>query len=225
MAPIRVLTAAAMALALACVSAASAAPISGSFSGVAFGSRIDAMSPNPGNFDGATVTGTFWLDTSSLPPPDSQDPQTSFTVFGPSLLKLTFSVPGQATVVFDGASGNNALYLTNNPNGQSVSFAADFSFPYWFASLDLAGPLFDGVDPKTLKAGPVDLGASSASFFAGRSFGGSLELTSVQFDAVSEIAEPETPAIFMTALVLAAWARRRHVAQGRLAPAHPSPCG
>ena len=204
---------AAVALGLLCASAAHSAVVSGTFAGVAFGSRINAESPNPGNFDGQTVTGTFWLNTSSLPPPNEQDAESSFTIFGPSLMKLTFSVPGQETAVFDGSAGNNALDLTNNASGQAVSFLPDFSFPYWFASLTLFGSLFDGVDPKTLRPGPVDLDASSASFFAGRSFGGSLDLTSVQFDAVSEVPEPETLGLLMAGLGLLAWRRRR---SGRL---------
>lgn len=209
MAPIHMSAAAVLTLGLACASAAHSAPVSGTFSGVAYGSRIDALSPTPGNFDGATVTGTFWLDTSSLPPPNSQDAESSFTIFDPLLMKLTFSVPGQATVVFDGSNGNNALYLTNDVSGKAVTFSPDFSFPYWFASLTLFGSLFDGVDPKTLRAGPVDISESSASFFAGRSFGGSLDLTSVQFDSVSEVAEPETMGLLMAGLGLLAWVRRR----------------
>lgn len=208
MAPIHMSAAALLTFGLACAFAAHSAPVSGTFSGVAYGSRIDALSPTPGNFDGATVTGTFWLDISSLPPPTEQDAESSFTIFGASLMKLTFSVPGQATVVFDGSSGDNALYLTSDANGKAIRFAPDFSSPYWFASLTLFGSLFDGVDPKTLRAGPIDVSESSASFFAGRSFGGSLDLTSVQFDAVSEVAEPESAALLATGLALLAWARR-----------------
>ena len=209
MAPIHMFAAAVLTFGLACASAAHSAPVSGTFSGVAYGSRINALSPSPGNFDGATVTGTFWLDTSSLPPPTGQDAESSFTIFGPSLMKLTFSVPGQDTVVFDGSTGSTALYLTNSASGQAVTFSPDFSFPYWFASLTLVGSLFDGVDPKTLRPGPIDLDASSASFFAGRGFGGSLDLTSVQFDAVSEVPEPETLGLLMAGLGLLAWMRRR----------------
>jgi hypothetical protein len=200
---------AAVALGVLSVSAAHSAFVSGTFAGTAYGSRINALSPNPGNFDGQTVTGTFWLNTSSLPPPAGQDAESSFTIFGPSLMKLTFSVPGQETVVFDGSAGNNALYLKNDSGGQAVSFSPDFSFPYWFASLRLFGSLFDGVDPTTLRAGPVDLDASSASFFAGRSFGGSVDLTSVRFDAVSEVPEPQTPSLLMAGLGLLAWMQRR----------------
>jgi hypothetical protein len=183
--------------------------VSGTFAGVAFGSRINGTSPNPGNFDGATVTGTFWLDTSSLPPPAEEDAESSFTIFEPGRMKLTFSVPGQATVLFDGSNGNNALYLTNDASGKRTTFSPDFSFPYWFASLTLFGSLFDGVDPKTLRPGTIDLDASSASFFAGRSFGGSLDLTSVQFDAVSEVPEPKSLGLLMAGLGLLAWVRRR----------------
>lgn len=198
-----------LALGMACSGGALAAPISGTFAGIAFASRINATSPNPGNFDGQTVTGTFWVDIDNLPPPDAEEPGASFTVFDAGLMRITFSVPGQDTVVFDGSIGANAIFLQNTPGGQFVSLAPDFSFPYWFAGLDLVGDLFDGVDPKTLRAGPVDVASSSAYFFADRSFGGALDLTSVQFDNVSEVAEPHAVALFMSALALAAWARRR----------------
>jgi hypothetical protein len=205
----QVLFKAAIALGLVCASVAHSAPVSGTFSGIASGSRIDAMSPHPSNFDGATVTGTFWLDTSSLPPPYEQDATSSFTIFSPLLMKLTFSVPGQATVAFNGSDGENALYLTNDSTGQVTWLLPDFSYPYWHAVLYLAGPLFDGVDPKTLRPGPVDLSESWANFFAGRNFGGSLDLTSVQFDAASEVPEPETLGLLMAGLGLLAWMRRR----------------
>ncbi len=197
------------AIGLVLATAAHSATFSGTFSGIAYGSRIEALGPNPSDFDGLTVTGTFWLDTSSLPPPDSQDAESSFTVFPPALLKLTFSVPGQETVVFDGSEGNNALYLANDSNGKAVTLSPDFSFPYWNATLQLAGSFFDGVDPKTLRPAAMDLSASGASFFAGRDFGGALDLTSVQFNTVSAIPEPESTAMLLAGLALLACVRRR----------------
>ncbi|MDB5998641.1 MAG: hypothetical protein JWP52_340, partial [Rhizobacter sp.] len=56
------------ACAAACVAfspLADAAVFEGSFSGVATGSRIGGPGPDPQNFDGEAVTGTFRVDTAS----------------------------------------------------------------------------------------------------------------------------------------------------------------
>ncbi len=190
--------------------AAHAQTFSGSFSGVANDSRYNATSSNPGNFDGVVVTGTFWLDLSTLPPPYAEEPDVTYTVLEPNQLKLSFSIPGHGTHVFDGEdAGSSLLEAMNGAAGQSITFAPDWTFPYWNARLVLAGGLFDGMDASTLRPGVVDLAKSGAYFFAGRELGASLSLTEVRFDGVSAVPEPAAWAAMLAGLALLAGVRAR----------------
>lgn len=192
-----------------CAVDAGAGVVSGRFEGIAFGSRINAMSPTPGNFDGETVTGSFRFDTAGLLPPEVGEPEPPdfrmrFVTKG--ALQLVFHAAGRTAVFGVEPETGDAVVAENLAGQQAVELLADFTFFYHFASLRLAGPLLDGVDLATFHAGPVALSDSYAHFFDSRDFGGSVELTQLSFDAR---AVPEPRTVLLAAAALAAWAGLR----------------
>ena len=163
---------------------------SGAFSGIAENSRINALGPTPGNFDGSPVTGTFSLDFAAPSPTGGNNSATTATYA--AILTLTFDAAGQHTSFSPMDGGNPGFVsLSVDPNGQTVLLSADYGYPVHFASLSLAGPdFFSGLDPSTLHPGPVNIASSSASFFDSRAFGADVVIDSVSFTGLSV---PEPP--------------------------------
>ena len=186
-------------IACACFVPAHAGVVKGSFQGIAYDSRVDATSPSATDFDGQVVTGTFVFDTAGLYPPDVHQPDFYFGFVQAGSLQLVFNAMGRA-VAFGGDESGDAVFATNGSSGQTASFYPGYTFPYYFAGLQLAGPLLDGVDFASFRPGPVDLQNSFAYFFAGRDFGASVELTAVRFET-NQVAEPSSGWLVLLGLV------------------------
>jgi hypothetical protein len=208
------------------------AVLSGSFSGRALDSRINAQSPTPGDFDESIVTGTFRL---AIPDDyfnndgfyaEISPPSHAFYILPSGSVRLTFDAAGQHVEFGDpqyeiGA----AITLHGTGDGQAISLGADYFYPYWNAFLNLAGPAngwFDNLDLATLRPGPVDMAGSSAGFFAGRSFGAFVLIDQVSIDGYS-VPEPPVGALMLAGvggwLMFEAGARRRRSDQARQAQA------
>jgi hypothetical protein len=188
-----------------------AAFISGTFSGIALHSRINATSPTPGNFDGAPVAGTFGIDMPAGIPPYSADPPSGAFWVGGMAVTLGFDAEGRH-VEFTGQdeSGPSFLTLWNDSGGQGAYITAG-SYPYWNAGLTLAGPggLFRDLDPATFDPRSVAAGWSSAWFFAGRDFGADVAITRIEFDGYSVPEPPPWLLMMVGPGCLAAFHRRR----------------
>lgn len=163
-----------------------AAVFEGTFSGIAENSWLYQGGSPPGNFDGETVTGSFSLDTARLPYPESIGDDYSYTLGSGNLVSLVFHAMGQ-TIAFGTEPGALAA-VTARPS--LLRMEANVYEPYDYAWLELAGPLFDGLDPSTAHAGPIDLAGSRAAFGLVRSITSEVRLTSVDF-VVSNVPEPQ----------------------------------
>lgn len=180
---------------------ANAAVIQGTFSGIAFNSRINAEAPWASNFDGQSVTGTFFFDP--------YDQGEFWPVVRPGSLELVFYAAGQRVVFNSLNEGGGLVNHSTTSDPQYIQMSPGALYPYYNASLLLAGPLFSDDSLESLHAAPIDLENSWAYFFAGRSFGASVRLTSVSFDGVSV---PEPPALALVAgglSLLALFSRNR----------------
>lgn len=201
-----------LALAACCIATAQAAVVSGTFQGIAFNSRIAATSPTPGDFDGSVVTGRFRFDSGGVLPPEDDLPipdsaHARWRYLQAGALQLAFEAVGEPAVfAADDGSWNAALFW-NEPGNQYIAFLPDQGNPYLHAELRLYGALFDGVDPGSVRAGPVDLATSYASFFYGRDFGADVRLTQVVLDGQA-VPEPAGMLLVATLLGALAWSRR-----------------
>lgn len=196
-----------VALALAAASAPAAGLILGSFEGIATGSRYDALGPDGSSFDGEVVSGTFSIDTSVAATFTSLQPDYRWNVVPASAVGMTVFAHGQ-TVMFGNASpnGTSSFVSLATSGGQRVaSITVDGADPYHNALIQLSGPLFDGLDLTTLHAATVDLSQSSIGFFAGRSFGSGVTLTSLSL--TSPVPEPLTAWSMTLGLAVLALAR------------------
>jgi hypothetical protein len=190
---------------------ADAAVFEGSFSGVATDSRIGGPGPDPQNFDGEAVTGTFRVDTASLPDVIWNTPTSGVSVFPLGALQVTFVAAGQ-TLVFGTSDGGSLINVDLTADGPLIGLGAGVLYPYFNASLVLAGPLMDGMDIRSLHPGPIDLSRSSASFFGSREFGANVELTSVSFAALA-VPEPQSWALMLCGLGVVGWRFRKRSGQ------------
>lgn len=183
-----------------------AAVIRGTFSGIAVRSRINAEAPWASNFDGQTVTGSFFFD----PYDQGKNPDypgEEWPVVRPGSLELVFYAAGQR-VVFNTLDGQLGLvFYSTAADHQYLAVTASL-YPYWSASLGLSGPLFADDRLESLHVAPIDLTHSGATFFAGRSFGADVRLTRVSFDGVS-VPEPPVLALEAGGLTLLALISRR----------------
>lgn len=211
--------------------ASNAAPclvLSGSFSGSAVDSRINATSPTPGSFDGEVVTGAFRLDVPddyfhsdifyvALNPPTS-----AWYVLPAGTVTLSFDAAGQH-VEFGDPSGIDmaSVTLVNGPDGQQIILSTDINYSYWNADLTLAGPpgvFFEDLDLATLHPGFTSAAGSSAGFFAGRDFGAGVVIDRILLDG---FAIPEPPTWGLLLAGLGGWVAR--TVGGRFRPAIERP--
>jgi hypothetical protein len=183
---------------------AAAAVFAGSFSGIAFNSRIDAQAPWASDFDGETVTGSFRLDTAALYEPESGGTDTTVTGIAAGGLEVVIHAAG-STVQFGGAGDDSALVWTWRDGGiPTVQLVPNAGDPYHFAVVQFAGPLFDVLDPRTLHTGPIDLTVSEVFFFESRDFGANVQLTAVTF----AVPEPQAWALLLSGCGVLAWRLR-----------------
>lgn len=187
------------------------AVVSGSFSGIAYNSFMGGTDEEPLHFDGAAVTGRFRFDTAAVPLDHPTDDDTATYRWRPlpsGSLDLTFQVLGRA-LVFGGVDGwDEAVSAERTPSGLVTTLTPVPEGVYFSAQLHLVGPLLDGLDLASFRAGPVDLEHSYASFFESRDFGGAVALTSVQFDARA-VPEPGAALLWLAALAALAGAQAR----------------
>ena len=199
----------AMTLATCWVFPATAVVVTGNFQGIAQDSRIDAMSPNPGNFDGQLVTAKFRFDTAGLIPRDGTEPNAPnfvWSFLSTGSLELTFHAVGRVASFGATPESLNAVsaeYIGGEP---FFGFLADYIDPYHSASLYLGGALFEALDLSSFAPGPITIANSSAYFFDSRDFGASVALTLVTFDTLL-VPEPGSAFLFVIALVVVAGGR------------------
>jgi len=196
-------------------SAAQAIAFSGTFTGLVTGSRINAQDPlHAGNIDGERATGTFTFNTDSSGlaswdigiGPDSA----SFHDIGAG---LTFHVHGLDESFTGGDGFSSDVYLSDDPSGQTLGASAA-NGPYWSANINFVGApnsLFSNLDPATFNPLAVNVGASTAYFFAGRDFGGTVLLDGLTFDGYGAVGvpEPATLSLLLLGVGLIATFRRR----------------
>lgn len=189
--------------ALTCASPSGAMVVKGTFQGTAYASRIDATSPMPRDFDGEVVTGSFSFDTAGLLPPEANVPGFYWGFVQPGTLELVFTAAGQTAVFGRMGEGGDAVFASNGADGPVAELYPGYLNPYYKASLQLAGPLFDAVDLTTFRPDDVDLANSTAYFFAGREFGAMVALTEVNF-VVRQIPEPASAWLVLAGLAVLA---------------------
>jgi hypothetical protein len=188
--------------------AANATIYTGTFTGIVEDSRINAQDPvNAGNIDGERATGTFFFDTSSFAEYESSSPDSAYYWGAP--VSLTFNAHGR-DLQFDG-SGYGALGVSSGTS-QSLSASASDS-PYWEASIYFGGSgLFTSNDLSTFNPSGVVASQSSANFFAGRDFGGTVLIDGLTFDGHSTVAPlPSSWTLLLPSLAWMGWigSRRR----------------
>lgn len=213
------LTLPALCVALVLSSAAHALVFSGTFTGIVTDSRINAEDPyNAGNIDGERATGTFSFetDTSALPPfnIDSGD---GYMEFYGLPMSLTFQVHGYDLDFTPSEAQPLTADLAVSKDATSSALSIGAFSAYWSASLGFAGAansLFADFDPATFNPLAVDVSKSSANFFAGRSFGGTVLLDGLTFDGYGAVGvpEPATYALMLAGLILLMMSKRRSAA-------------
>lgn len=195
---------------------AKAAVVSGTFSGVARDALLFSGGPLIPTFDGASVTGTFRVDTGLVGSPTPQSPEFVSYVLAGNALQLSFTVLGN-TYVFGTQGLDSAATVYNDGTGQGVTFLANFlGQTDTMAVFGLGGNLpsgatdlfVDGLDLSTFHAAPVDLTFASAAFQLSFEKGARLELSDVRFDAM-QVPEPAAWILLLSGLAVLAWQRRR----------------
>jgi hypothetical protein len=180
---------ASMVVAMVWASPTRASVFEGTFQGIAENSWLyDPANGSETNFDGAPVSGTFFLDTAALPSPETADANASLTLTSGGTVQLGFQAIGRDLLF---GSDPTELSAVSVLRPSFLALETDYLYPYAHAWLQFDGPLFDGVDPASAHSGQVDLSQSSAYFELTRSMHSGVRLTQLEF-TVSSIPEPQT---------------------------------
>ncbi len=187
--------------------------VSGSFTGTAHNVRWG--DEDPGDREGAPITGGFRVDLDVPPADEFTEPEGAVRYLPVGGLLITLNAFG-----IDDSYGDDVTWSTlrviNRAGLQAVELGANMAFfPYHNATLTLAGPpggLVEGNDLGTFHPGPIDLVRSSFSFFPDRTWGADVHLTSIRFDGApsAPIPEPQAWLLMLVGLVgICPWVARK----------------
>lgn len=196
---------------LAIVNTATAAIVTGSFAGIAHDALLFGNGTAVPTFDGASVQGTFRIDTGLVGTPTDQDVDfANYRLTGDALL-LRFTVGGTTYSFGDQGLASAATVFTGQ-GGQALLFGANFLDVGFPTALLLFGDALpagasglyvDGLDLATLRPAPIPLDTAMVGFQLTQDVGAMLALTALRFDDPQPVPEPAGWVLLLTGLALA----------------------
>ena len=194
-----------------CASFASAAVLSGTFSGTAAGGTSFLSLP-----DGTPMTGTFKLDL-NYPFVLSDTDGSTYAHYAagnfdvpPDPVHFTFAAPSLGYDWDYNGLGFLHVYLRQTANGQRINFST--AYPKGSgAEITLAGgpgAFFQSFDLAAVHGGPLNTNDSFAHFNQTAGIGNDIIFSSVAFDAPVPAPEPHSGLLLLTGLG-ALWATKR----------------
>jgi len=169
------------------------------------------------------ISGTFGFETDirTLSSPPLRDPEfgDGFAAYYGLPMRMEFNYGGFSHVFDnddDGFGGGPTLEAREGIDQQHLLL--DISGPYWYADINFAGRLFDGLNPLIFDPRSIDVAGSTAKFSGDiRHVANSIEFSRIVFDNKDpqSVPEPETGVLLLVgASVILLSSRRKLRVQG-----------